>query len=239
MSLGKKALIVGAVGTGKTTAYFPNEQLGIRGLPPEETFIIQCAGRGKELPMKGWETVYKADKKVKEGGHYLSSHDAKLIKTVISYIAKSRPEIKNILIDDGDYTLGLEILSSEDKFDYEDWRKLGTTVFKNILDYTLNNPETDRLNIFFNWHSETDNLGKVSAKVGGKMISNYAELEGLFSTILYTKIEFDMHSQENKHLLVTRAQPGYPAKSLPGCFEEPLIPNDMAIVLEALQSYGK
>ena len=40
-----KILVLAKSGFGKTTAYCGREKLGIKGLNPEETYVIQCIGR--------------------------------------------------------------------------------------------------------------------------------------------------------------------------------------------------
>ena len=41
-----KILVLAKSGFGKTTSYCGREKLGIKGLNPKETYIIQCIGRG-------------------------------------------------------------------------------------------------------------------------------------------------------------------------------------------------
>ena len=45
-----KILVLAKSGFGKTTSYCGREKLGIKGLNPEETFVIQCIGRGVPNP---------------------------------------------------------------------------------------------------------------------------------------------------------------------------------------------
>ena len=40
-----KILILAKSGFGKTTSYCGREKLGIKGLDPKETYVIQCIGR--------------------------------------------------------------------------------------------------------------------------------------------------------------------------------------------------
>jgi len=238
MQNGSKILVVGDVSTAKTTAVVPNKEYGIKGLPPEETIIIQCAGQGKEIPMKGWRKAYKANKPIKEGGNYLSGYNVDVINALFRWIPGNRKEIRNIVIDDADYMLGLQVLSSTDKFTYEDWRALATKVVGKVINFALNDPSMAHLNIIFNFHKQVDNTGEVGAAVAGKMISNYAKLEGLFSTVLYTKVETDPATQTNQYYYVTQNIPGYPAKTLPGCFDEILIKSDMGYVLDKINEYN-
>ena len=45
-----KILILAKSGFGKTTSYCGREKLGIKGLDPKETYVIQCIGRGVPNP---------------------------------------------------------------------------------------------------------------------------------------------------------------------------------------------
>lgn len=45
-----KILVLGKSGFGKTTSYCGRKKLGIKGLNPKETYIIQCVGRGVPNP---------------------------------------------------------------------------------------------------------------------------------------------------------------------------------------------
>ena len=88
--------IVGKSGTGKSTSISNTPELGIKGLNPKETVIINVAG--KDLPIRGWKKLYTG--KINEGGNYLETSDAETIARAISYISTSRKDIKSIVIDD-------------------------------------------------------------------------------------------------------------------------------------------
>ena len=45
-----KILVLAKSGFGKTTSYCGREKLGIKGLNPEETYVIQCIGRSVPNP---------------------------------------------------------------------------------------------------------------------------------------------------------------------------------------------
>lgn len=92
--------IVGESGSGKSTSIAPAPEIGIIGLNPKETFIINI--KDKPLPFKGWKQHYI---QIKDGvppteGNYFSSTDARQIIKVMSFIGHNRADIKNIVIDD-------------------------------------------------------------------------------------------------------------------------------------------
>ena len=45
-----KILVLAKSGFGKTTSYCGREKLGIKGLDPKETYVIQCIGRSVPNP---------------------------------------------------------------------------------------------------------------------------------------------------------------------------------------------
>ena len=45
-----KILILAKSGFGKTTSYCGREKVGIKGLNPKETYVIQCIGRAVPNP---------------------------------------------------------------------------------------------------------------------------------------------------------------------------------------------
>lgn len=92
--------IVGESGSGKTSSLAQVPELGIKGLEPKETFIINV--KGKPLPIKGFKSKYLP---VSAGGpptegNYLSTTDTDLIIRTMKYISSSRPDIKNVVLDD-------------------------------------------------------------------------------------------------------------------------------------------
>ena len=98
--------IVGKSGTGKSTSYGQFPELGIKGLNPKETVVINVSG--KDLPFRGWKKLYTG--KVSEGGNYFESSDAVQIAKVIDYISSNRKDIKNIVIDDSQYIMAFEFM---------------------------------------------------------------------------------------------------------------------------------
>ena len=45
-----RILVLAPSGFGKTTSWAGREKLGIKGLDPKETYVIQCVGRGVPNP---------------------------------------------------------------------------------------------------------------------------------------------------------------------------------------------
>ncbi len=98
--------IVGFSGTGKTTSIGNFPEVGIKGLEPKETIIVNVAN--KDLPFRGWKKNYVEMNE--KGGNLLTSSDATIISKMITYVSEKRPEIKNIVIDDGQFIMAFEFM---------------------------------------------------------------------------------------------------------------------------------
>jgi hypothetical protein len=68
------------------------------------------------------------------------------------------------------------------------------------------------------------------------MVDNYLTLEGLFTILLYSKVE---RGQDNKpkYSFVTNNDGQYPAKSPVGMFNDLYIPNDLGLVSQKINEY--
>lgn len=220
--------IVGQSGTGKSTSYGQIPSLGIKGLDPKETVIINVAG--KSLPFKGWKKNYTPFKG--KEGNYLQTYDWKLITKAIETVSASRPEIKNIILEDAQYILAFEFMNRAGEGGYKKFADIGVH-FNKIRDAAT--IARDDLKIFALWHPEIDNEGKMKMKTVGKMVDDYLTPEGLFTVILYSKV--DMEDKKPKYSFVTNNDGQYPAKSPIGMFEDLEIPNDLGFVADAIDEY--
>lgn len=89
-------IVAGDSGSGKSTSIGKIDELGIIGLDPKETVIINV--KNKPLPFRGWKSQYGG--KISEGGNYYASSNSEEIIRVMNYISMNRPEIKNVVLDD-------------------------------------------------------------------------------------------------------------------------------------------
>ena len=229
--------VVGDTGTGKTSSIMPDVEAGIKGLNPEETFIINV--KDKPLPLRVWKNKYTP---IPVGappttGNYFASTDAQAIIKVLNFIGANRPDIKNVVLDDSQYVMSQEFMDNALKQGYEKFNKMAKNMF-DIIDTGLRLPRDK--NFILLTHSE-ENDGKTDIKTLGKMLSDKVNLAGLFTIVLYTNVKTNMQGthysfvtnqyQDERNILVM-------AKSPRGMFEEKLIPNDMGFVLEKIEEYN-
>lgn len=219
--------IVGKSGSGKSTSYGQIPEIGVKGLNPKETAIINVSG--KDLPFKGWQAKYN-----KENKNYAESSDADKIKAYIEHYDKQL-EIKNIVIDDAQYIMAFEFMGRARETGYGKFADLGVNLAKVLT--AAKNTRRD-LKIYFLWHPEEDKDTGFKMKTVGKMVDDYLTLEGLFTVVLYSSVSKGADNKIN-YSFVTNYDGKFPAKSPVGMFKDIYIPNDLGFVSESIDKYNQ
>lgn len=223
--------IAGPSGFGKSTSIFKSEELKISGLDPKETGIINVTG--KPLPVKGANKLYPLDKKITDGGNHVITEDPEKVSKIIDYISNNRTDIKNLIIDDAGYLMGLEAINKSKVKGFDKWVDLAVNFMKVVN--SARNARYD-LNIIFIFHTEIkDNITKI--KTAGAMIDNTIFLDGLFTTILYSELEPSPTGESVTYKFRTHSDGVSTCKTPAGMFKEDLIPNDMGYVLKKMNEY--
>lgn len=223
-------VIVGKSGTGKSTSYSQIPDIGIKGLNPKETVVINVSG--KDLPFKQWKKAYAGN--IKEGGNYFEDSDPVKITNVIKYVSSDRADIKNIIIDDAQYIMAFEFMRRAKESGYTKFADIGVNISKIIEAARL---ARKGLKVFFIWHPENDGEGGLKMKTVGNMVDAYLTLEGLFTTILYSKVS---RGTDNKlvYQFVTNHDGQYPARSPVGMFKDLYIANDLGLVADLIDEFN-
>jgi hypothetical protein len=214
--------IVGATGTGKSTA--------IKHLNPEETYIINVAK--KELPFKGSEKLYNAEKK-----NYKEIEDANEISRLLKTISEKAPHIKNIVIEDSNYIMGFNMVAKATEVGYTKFSLMA----KDMVDlFRTARQLRDDITVFYLTHPEViEDGGEIvgyKIKTAGKLIDNQVLLEGLLTVCLYTNVEENKDGTAN-YTFITNRYKKMPAKSPDGMFSELKIPNNLQLVVNTLNEY--
>jgi hypothetical protein len=214
--------IVGATGTGKSTS--------IKHLNSEETYIINVAK--KELPFKGSEKMYNAEKR-----NYKEVDDANEITRLLKTISEKAPHIKNIIIEDSNYIMGFNLVSKATENGFTKF----TIMARDMVELMREARRLrDDLKVFYFSHPETiEDSGEIigyKIKTAGKMIDNQIVLEGLLTVCLYTHVEENKDGSMTYSFLTNRFKK-YPAKSPDGMFDELKIPNNLDYVCKKLDEY--
>ena len=214
--------IVGNTGTGKSTA--------IKHLNPEETYIINVAK--KELPFKGSEKLYNAEKK-----NYKEIEDANEISRLLKTISEKAPHIKNIVIEDSNYIMGFNMVAKATEVGYTKFSLMA----KDMVDlFRTARALRDDITVFYLTHPEViEDGGEIvgyKIKTAGKLIDNQVLLEGLLTVCLYTNVEENKDGTAN-YTFITNRYKKMPAKSPDGMFSELKIPNNLQLVVDTLNEY--
>lgn len=222
--------IVGESGSGKSTS--------LRNLNPEETFIISTTP--KPLPFRGWKKYYKPFKinedKTLEGNYYVNSAYDKIVK-MLKIIDKKMPHIKQVIIDDYQYTLAFEFVDRSTEIGYGKFSEIAQHAME-ILRYA--DVMREDCKMIFLTHSE--NVGdtmnpKYTIKTIGKMLSEKVTLEGLFTYIFFTKVS-EGDDGKMKYSLITNTNGQCVAKTPLGMFESLEIDNDLDAIIKVIDEYN-
>lgn len=214
--MSKLICVMGESGSGKTTA--------MRNLPPDETYYVDCDGKG--LSWKGWRQQFNAEAK-----NYVRSRDIQKIAGTIAKISATRPDRKIIVVD----TLNTCMVDKEVKgmkeSGYGKWIDLTQFVWDCI---EVAGNQRDDLTVIFVMHSETvrDDFGYAFTRVktNGRKLEKLVP-ESLFGTVLLAK-----KTDDDRYVFETQAR-NSTAKSPMGAFDTLEIDNDMLAVLKALEDY--
>lgn len=226
-------LVIAESGFGKSTSIAPNEALQIKGLNPQETFVVDVSDKG--LPTRGWKKMFtEVEGKNLAGGNYLVSNNTLEIAGLIGVLNEKKPEIKNLVIDDLQYLMADYYLAKAEQAGFEKFQKLGAHMGKLFAAI-----KKFKGNVICTTHPETvqnDHGTTYKAKTVGTMIDRYITIEGKFDIVLYGHQTFDERKKQAVKQFVTNYDGKYPAKSPAGMFELH-IPNDLGFVVDQATAY--
>lgn len=228
--------IVGPAGSGKSSSFFPEPALGIVGLDPKETFIVNVSG--KPFPFLGWRKIYTPLNATNKNGNYINTEDANVITKTLVYVSNERPEVKNIVIDDFQYLMGFEFVEKAMTKGYDKFSEIAMHCMQ-----VLNTGRKLRGDIktFVLAHSEDVEIGFGNVvkkiKTVGKMVDEKIELPGMFTVLLFTKTTWDDTNKKTIYEFVTNQDNVFPAKSPYGMFKNLYIPNDLGYVARCIDEY--
>lgn len=207
--------IMGESGSGKTTS--------MRTLDPKATYYIDCDKKG--LSWKGWKSQYNAENK-----NYIRTDDQQKVLSLLQGINDKCPNIKTVIVDTLNGVMVADEMRRSKEKGYDKWLDLAVSVYS-IIDYALT--MRDDITVIFVCHSQTvrDDSGYMftSIKTNGQKLSKIG-LETKFPIVLYAKCI------DGEYLFETQANFST-AKSPMGLFSEKTIPNDISLVLKALEEY--
>ena len=219
-------IVMGASGTGKSTS--------IKGLNPAETVVFNILG--KKLPFKGSAKAYN-----KEAKNIFQVEDYSSLNQFLVGIDKNAVHVKNVIIDDGIYIMRKEYFKRAKESGYGKYTELAQH-FQSIIQTceTLR----ENLNVFLMLHCEevvSDGtiIGYQLATVGKLLLSQYNPVECV-PMVLFAAIQYDDKGNASYGFFTHRCKNNgveIPAKTPDGLFEQDFIPNDLGVVVKAMDEY--
>jgi hypothetical protein len=219
-------MILGPSGTGKSTS--------IKGLDPKETVVLNVLR--KRLPFKGSNNIYNAENK-----NLFPIDDYTQIVNLLETINKKAPHVKNVIIEDMTYIMRKEFFKRAKETGYGKFTEIAQH-FQQVIS-TCENMRDD-INVFFILHSEAIQSDKTTvgykvSTVGAMIDSQYNPVE-VVPMVLYSAIKYDDKGNASYGFYTHRCMEGtveIPAKSPADLFEEDFIPNDLGLVVKAMNEY--
>lgn len=207
--------IMGESGSGKTTS--------MRNLNPETTYYIDCDKKG--LSWKGWKQQYNSENK-----NYIKTDDQRMVLQILKGINDKRPNIQTIVVDTINGIMVADEMRRSKEKGFDKWVDLAVAIY-DIIDYALTMRED--ITVIFVAHTQTDHDDNgymfTRIKTSGKKLDKIT-LESKFPVVLLAKVI------DGKHIFETKANFST-AKTPYGAFEEDVIDNDIASVLEVLKDF--
>ena len=254
-----KILILAKSGFGKTTSYCGREKLGIKGLDPKETYVIQCVGRG--VPNSNYKLITEQLNIVDEGkpsqkitnlniltngnriqvDNYTGLTRFTVVAEIINRLKKS--PYKNIVIDDFNYLAQDFYMANAMKGGWDVPKQIGYGMGL-IFEAFKGFPEDKNIICCAHYEEYKDKNGdsiSYKFKTTGKMVDDYITPEGKFDILMFGKVTYNPETKKPIKTFVKEFDGEYPAKDSLGVLDNlpDEIPNDLSIVIEELKNiYG-
>lgn len=240
-----KILVLAKSGFGKTTSYCGREKLGIQGLDPKETYIIQCIGRA--IPNRNFTLTKSAEIKDLATGNRVQIDTVagqerfKRVADILNALKNS--PFKNIVIDDFNYLSQDYYMANAMKGGWDTPKQIGYGMGL-IFDAFRGFPEDKNIICLAHYEEYRDkNNDSLSYRFKsiGNMVDGYITPEGKFDIILFGKASFDAERKVAVKEFVKEFDGEFPAKDSIGALDglPDTIPNDLSIVVEELRKiYG-
>jgi len=213
-------MILGASGTGKTTA--------VETLPPSETRIVNVMG--KQLPFSDFEEFEKQS---------LVTANASEVLADLQKFADYRfmPHIKHYVIDDTQYIMASEFMAKVRVTGYEKWNIMAEGIWKILV---IASKLRGGLKVYVLSHEETVTSGasvvERKMKTLGKLLDDKLTPEGLSTIVFFSGVSAGDPGKPREYFFLTQHDGVACAKSPRGMFPL-LISNDLKLISDRIDEY--
>ena len=224
--------VVGRSGSGKSTSICPITQVGIQGLNPDETILINTDQ--KPLPAPGFTTMYD-----KKKGNYFKTNDTIEVIEQILKPAHKQENVKSIVIDTWSRLQTDTVMSSRfrKRSGFDKWAEFAGAQY-DLLNI-INDKLREDIIVYLFAHPETifddDGFPQERIAVQGQQLKKFVP-ESLSSIVLYAEPS-KMSGQGIKFGFRTVNSGADTCKSPIGLFDDEFIPNDLGYVDLAIRNY--
>jgi len=222
--MGRILIVLGPTGSGKSRS--------VKNLNPDETLIINVLK--KDLPFRGSRAMYSAEKK-----NIVSISDWDKIVNFIG-VVNNMPNVKQLIIDDSRFIMEKEFMRRAKDVGYGKFTEFAQH-FQAIIEAAENSRE-DLIVILMMHDDDVLNdkaiVGK-KVKLVGKMVEDHYNPIEVVPICLYCKPTFEKNGEAAYQFFTQKVMLDsveIPAKSPEGMFDLK-IPNDLSIVINAMNSY--
>ena len=238
-------LVIAESGFGKTTSLIENKQYGIKGLNPDETYVISATK--KDLPGRGSRHLFpilppEITHTGISAGHLapyrrIITNNAMIVAHMIRLLATVQ-KIKNVVLDDANYIMQDYYMAKALSTGWDAPKRIGYDMGQ--IFEAFNNLRIEQ-NFIMLAHGEeydkADNKKGYRVKTTGKMVQEYITPEGKFDVVLIGRSNYDDTSRKVSKEFVTNDDGTYTSAKSHGIFDSLYIPNDMGLVIEKVTEY--
>lgn len=232
-----RIIVLARSGFGKTFSIGHIEQLGHKGLNPQETYVISVTSKPLTFP-KSRELYKVVPINAMQDGNRVITNNPEQVAYAIEALLQS--PFKNIVVDDFNYLMQDYYMDNALKGGWDTPKKIGYfmgKIFAAIEKYG----DSDK-NIIILAHGEEvpqqDGRVYIKLKTTGKMVDEYCTPEGKFDVTLIGRSRYDAANKSVIKEFLTNEDEFYAsAKSPYGMFDSLYIPNDLGLVVDKVEEY--
>jgi len=232
-----RILCLAPSGFGKSTGIGTVPELDIKGLSPEDTYVISVTS--KPLPFRGSNKQFPVTtvNELTKGRRVITNKPDEIEK-VLLMLAMPESPIKNVILDDFNYIMQDYYMDNALKTGWDTPKKIGfdmNKIFKAMEKF-------ENKNVIILAHGEDvlkpDGRIYTKMKTTGKMVDEYVTPEGKFDVVLVGRSRFDSSNKKVVKEYITNEDDTYSSPKSPvGMFDKLVISNDLGIIIESVNKY--